>query len=132
MGHGPGRGRGPGGMGGKPKNTKQTILRLLAYFKPHIFKLILVLGCMVFSTVTSLIGSFSLLPIINRIGNVETLPKDGIMAVKMDQVIEALTSLPFVSSFMEGSKFAEILTYVITAIIFLGVVYLIGIASSYL
>ena len=131
-GHGPGRGRGPGGMGGKPKNAKQTILRLLAYFKPHSIKLILVLFCMVFSTVTSLIGSFSLLPIINRIGNVETLPKDGIMAVKMDQVIEALTNLPFISTFMEGSRFAEILTYVITAIIFLGVVYLIGIISSYL
>lgn len=131
-GHGPGRGRGPGGMGGKPKNAKQTILRLLAYFKPHSLKLILVLFCMIFSTVTSLIGSFSLLPIINRIGNVETLPKDGIMAVKMDQVIEALTNLPFISTFMEGSRFAEILTYVITAIIFLGVVYLIGIISSYL
>ena len=90
---GRGRGHGPAGMGGKPKNTKATILRLLAYFRPHIPKLIVVLFCMLFSTVTSLIGTFTLLPIINRIGRVPTLPKDGIMAVKMDNIIEKMTEI---------------------------------------
>ncbi len=129
---GPGRGPMAGRMGGKPKNTKQTVTRLLAYFKPHIPKLIVVLLCMLFSAVTSLIGSFTLLPIINRIGQVPTEAKDGIMAVKMDQLIEGLTEIPFISSIMDGGRFAEILTYVITAAILLGAVYLIGIASSYL
>lgn len=129
---GRGRGHGPAGMGGKPKNTKATILRLLSYFKPHIPKLIAVLFCMLFSTITSLIGSFTLLPIINRIGRVPTLPKDGIMAVKMDNLIEKLTEIPFLSRIMSESRFAEILTYVITAIFFLFIVYLIGIVSSYL
>lgn len=133
VGPGPGRGRGPhGGMGGKPKNAKQTITRLLAYFKPHVPKLILVLFCMIFSTITSLIGSFTLLPIINRIGQVPTLPKDGIMAVKMDELIENLTNIPFINSIMSGSRFAEVLTYVVAAIFFLGLVYLVGILSSYI
>ncbi len=135
MGRGPGGGRGPGAhgrMGGKPKNTKTTLLRLLSYFKPHIGKLILVLLCMLFSAVTSLIGSFTLLPIINRIGGVPTEAKDGIMAVRMDALIERLTEIPFISTIMEGSRFSEVLTYVITAIFFLGTVYLIGIISSYL
>ncbi len=139
---GPGRGpggpgRGPGGpmagrMGGKPKNTKAALLRLLSYFKPHIGKLLVVLLCMLFSTLTALIGSFTLLPIINRIGMIPTEPKDGIMAVKMDGLIEKLTEIPFLASIMSGSRFAEVLTYVITAIFFLFVVYLVGILSSYL
>lgn len=129
---GRGRGHGPAGMGGKPKNTKATILRLLAYFRPHIPKLIVVLFCMLFSTVTSLIGTFTLLPIINRIGRVPTLPKDGIMAVKMDNIIEKMTEIPFLNRIMSESRFAEVLTYVITAIFFLFIVYMIGIVSSYL
>ncbi len=133
---GRGPGRGPGGphgrMGGKPKNTKTTLLRLLSYFKPHVGKLIVVLFCMLFTAVTSLIGSFTLLPIINRIGQVPTEAKDGVMAVTMDSLIEKLTEIPFISAIMEGSRFAEVLTYVITAIILLGLVYLVGIISSYL
>ena len=135
------RGRGPGGhgrgpmvarMGGKPKATKQTILRLLAYFKPHIPKLAIVLICMLFSTVTSLIGSFTLLPIINRIGQIPTEAKDGIMAVKMDELIERLTTVPFISGIMNRGRLSEVLVYVLTAIILLFTIYLIGIISSYL
>lgn len=121
-----------GRMGGKPKNTKQTIMRLLAYFKPHILKLIVVLFCMVSSTVTSLIGAFTLLPIINRIGQIPTEAKDGIMAVTMDNIIEKITEIPFLNNIMSSNRFAEVLTYVVCAIIFLGVVYLIGVISSYL
>ncbi len=126
-----GGGRGPH-MGGKPKNAGLTIFRLLAYFKPHIPKLIVVLFCMIASTVTSLVGSFTLLPIINRIGQVPTEAKDGIMAVKMDDLIQKMTEIPFISNIMQEGRFAEILTYVITAISFLFIVYLVGIVSSYL
>ncbi len=121
-----------GRMGGKPKNTKKTIMRLLAYFKPHSLKLVVVLLCMATSTVTSLIGAFTLLPIINRIGQVPTEAKDGIMAVAMDNIIESITEIPFLTNIMASSRFAEVLTYVVCAIIFLGAVYLIGIISSYL
>ena len=137
MGHRPGGGRGgPGGpmarMGGKPKNTKTTILRLLAYFKPHVFKLFVVLFCMLLSAVTSLVGAFTMLPIINRIGQVPTLPKDGIMAVKMDNIIEGLTEIPFIANIMDGGRFAEVLTYVAAAIILLAVIYIVSVVSSYL
>ena len=129
-------GRGPGGprgrMGGKPKNAKKTITRLLIYFKPHVPKLIVVLFCMIFSTVTSLIGSFTLLPIINRIGRIPTEAKDGIMAVKMDEIIESITNIPLISNMMMEGRFAEVLTYVVAAIFFLSVVYIVGILSSYI
>ncbi len=134
-GGGPGGGKGGpmmGRMGGKPKNTKTTILRLLSYFKAHVLKLIAVLFFMLLSTVTSLFGAFTLLPIINRIGRIPTLPKDGIMAVKMDGVIGDLAEVPFIANIMDSGRFAEILTYVIAAIILLGFIYLVGIISSYL
>ncbi len=134
---GPGRGPGgPGGRGmggGKPKQTKNTIKRLFTYFGKHWPKLILVLVCMLVSTVTSLIGSFSLLPIINRIaGWSTTVDNSGLMAVKADQVIESVTEIPLISRFMENGKFAEVLTYVLTAILILFCVYLVGIVSNYL
>ncbi len=130
------RGRGPGprgGMGGKPKNTKDTIKRLFAYFSKHIPKFIIVLFCMLTSTVTSLIGSFSLLPIINRIGQIPTtVENSGTMAVVADNVIESFTNIGFINNIMSTSRFAEVLTYVLTAIIILFTVYLIGIIASYL
>ncbi len=131
---GPRRGPGGPGMGGgKPKQTKDTIKRLFTYFGRHWPKFIIVLFCMLISTVTSLIGSFSLLPIINRIAQQPTtIENSGFMAVKADEVIESITEVPFINSFMEGGKFDEILTYVLTAIIILFCVYLIGIVSNYL
>ena len=127
-----GRGGPMGRMGGKPKNTKQTIFRLLAYFKPHAPKLVVVLLCMLLSAVTSLFGGFTMLPIINRIGQVPTLPKDGIMAVKMDNIIESLTNIPFVKDIMAGGRFAEVLTYVAAAVLLLAIIYGVSIVSSYL
>ena len=63
------RGGGPHGrgMGGKPKNAGHTIARLLGYLRPHTFALIMVLVCMLTSTVTSLIGSYLLSPVINHL-----------------------------------------------------------------
>ena len=127
-------GRGPGAHGrhgGKPKNTKLTLSRLLAYFKPYKFKLFIVLLCMVLTAVTSLIGSFTILPIINRIGGITTDYSVGIMAATMDNIIEKATSIPPISAIMEESRFAEILTYVLSAAVVLALVYLISIVSSY-
>ena len=65
---GPGRGgpRGPVAKG-KPKNTKNTIKRMLSYVSKYKYYLVLVVFCMLISTVTNLIGSFMLAPIINKI-----------------------------------------------------------------
>lgn len=135
----PGRGGGGGGRGpqimghGKPKNTRHTLSRLMAYFGKHWAKFLVVLFCMLASTVTSLIGSFSLLPIINRIGNIPTTAENsGVMAVVADGIIERYTDLPFIKALLSESRFAEILTYVLTAIVILFIIYLIGIASTYI
>ena len=75
-GPGPGPRRGPGGPGvrakGKPKNTKQTIARLLSYLSKYKFRLMLVLVCMLFNTLSSLTGGYILRPVINAlVGNSE-------------------------------------------------------------
>ena len=66
--HGP-RGRGGPGVRakGKPQNTKQTVKRLLSYIAPYKFRLILVLICMLFNTLTSLTGAYILRPVINAL-----------------------------------------------------------------
>jgi ATP-binding cassette subfamily B protein len=131
-GPGPGRGRGPHGRGpgGKPKNARQTIGRLLSYLKPHYGKMGLVLLCMLTSTVTSLIGSFMLMPIINHIAGIATTAKDGAMAVLADKFITFCTS-PMLN-LLSDTKLSEILVYLITALVILFLVYLVGIATSYL
>jgi ATP-binding cassette subfamily B protein len=73
---GPGPRRGHGGPGmrakGKPKNTKQTIGRLLSYLSKYKFRIILVLVCMLFHTLSSLTGGYILRPVINAlVGNSE-------------------------------------------------------------
>jgi len=75
---GPGRRRpgGPGGgppamrfamAGGKPKNAAATINRLLAYIGRDKYKVLFVFVCVLFSSVTSLAGSYILRPVINNL-----------------------------------------------------------------
>ena len=66
---GPGGGRGGPRIqgGGKMKNSRATIARMLSYLKPYKFRLVAVLVCMLCSTVTSLLGSYMLAPIINKL-----------------------------------------------------------------
>lgn len=67
MGHGPGGGRhAPHGKGGKPKNAKQTVGRLLSYMGPDKKKLIAVFGAVLLSSGSMLAGSYLLRPIINN------------------------------------------------------------------
>ena len=87
---------------------------------------------MLTSAVTSLIGSFILFPIINRIAGVPTTVSAGVLAVKIDGVIESATKIPFIARVMAGSRFSEIMTYLLAACIIMLLVYLVGIASNYL
>lgn len=64
---GPGRGPGAVRAHGKPKNTKQTVKRLLSYLSPYRARLLLVLVCMLFSTASSLVGGYILRPVINSL-----------------------------------------------------------------
>ena len=131
----------PGGRGGrnmgpvsKPKNALPTIKRLLHYVSDFKFHIIFVIFCMLLSTVTSLIGSYMLFPIINRIAQVETTIEDGAIAVKVDGLLEKLRDkmFPLLESLFENDRHADITVYVITALAILLLVYLVGIIASYL
>jgi len=132
---GPGGRRGPGGRGpgGKPKNMKHTVVRLLGYLGVYKFHLITVLFTMLASTVTSLMGSFMLMPIVNRIAEVPTTSEDGVFAVIADNAIGKLkdTLFPLFSSMFENVRIAEVMIYVLAAIFILAGIYLIGIAATY-
>lgn len=72
--NGPKRGRGPGGGGprgnmaaGKPKDTKNTIRRLLGYLSPYKPKLFVAIFCVFASTGLSLVASYILRPVVNNL-----------------------------------------------------------------
>jgi len=136
--------RGPGGPGprrggphakGKPKNTGATVRRLLSYVGKYKGRLVLVLCCMLVSTLTSLLGSYMLAPIINRIqieiageGSVSWTPIGKIV----DGVLTKITEIPFVGNLLNAGQFQAIATYVLAAVFVLACVYLIGVCSNYL
>ena len=133
------RRRGPGGGGrggpriqggGKMKNSRATIARMLSYLKPYRFRLVAVLICMLCSTVTSLFGSYMLAPIINRL-TVFTTGKEmeGMSATEKlaESVIEKFTGPIGMSA---GAN--EILSYILAVISILAVIYGLGIISNYL
>ncbi len=135
--------RGPGGPGprrgphasGKPKNTKNTVRRLLSYVGKYKGRLVLVLCCMLVSTLTSLLGSYMLAPIINRI-QIEIAGADSVtwtaIGKAVDGLIQNITELPFVSDLLAAGKFQAIATYVLAAVFVLACVYLVGVFSNYL
>lgn len=90
-GHGPG-GRHARAMGGKPKETKQTIKRLLGYLGKDKNHVIIALVCVVISSLSTLAGSYMLSPIIN--GITETYDKASKAAGDAGVIInEGLKSL---------------------------------------
>lgn len=70
-GHGPGRRR-PMAKG-NPKNSKETVKRLLRYLNEDKGKMVLAFFCVIVNTVASLAGSYMLRPIINQY----IVPLDG-------------------------------------------------------
>ncbi|MBQ5362017.1 MAG: ABC transporter ATP-binding protein [Clostridia bacterium] len=133
---GPGGPRGGGprgrGMGGKPKNAGHTIARLLGYLKPHTLALLLVLVCMLTSTVTSLIGSYLLSPVINHIAGVDMGTDASFFTALADKIITAWASsapMTFLSNtFGLGGPFP----YLLAAIFIFAGIYGCGILASYL
>lgn len=122
---GPGGGHGRGrGMGGKPKNAKKTILRMLSYLKKSIGALILVLCCMVISTVTSLVGSFILAPIIDKL-SMTLVPSANIEMSVIEQSVDRII-LSFVGA--DAGAFR----YITAAALLLGVIYAFGATATYI
>lgn len=128
---GPGGPGGPGGApmgGGKPKNKRAIIRRLLSYLGAYKFRLLLVLFCMLLSTCASLVASYMLAPIIDRL-ILEINPNAAIEMSAAEQIADRVIGrfTEPVSRFMHSA----VLTYILTAVIILAAVYLIGIISTY-
>ncbi len=127
MGHGP-RGRGgQRGPGGKPKNSKDVLRRLLHYLGVYRYRFIFVFLCMIISTVTSLLGSYLLSPIINRVAGV-TVKSDF-----ADAAIGAIADryAPMLQGVIGSQRGAETVVYLLTGIVCLGLVYLTAVAATY-
>ncbi len=137
MGGGP-RGGGRGMHGGKPQNAGKSIKRLFSYVSSYKVHIAFVIFCMLLSTVTNLIGSYLLMPIINRlaqaIGDISFKKNQSALANAADSVIESFknTVSPLFKDFFASEKHADVLIYIIAAVIILGTVYLVGVAATYL
>ncbi len=132
---GPRGGRGGPMPHGKPKNTGATIKRLWGYVSEYRFKLILVIFCMLMSTVTSLIGGYMLAPIINRITMFVAPDKElsvTPIGKVVDSVIQEISEIPIFARIVSMGDFAEVAVYVLAAIVIMLAVYLLGILSTYL
>lgn len=121
------RGGGPHGnrgAKGKPKNAGKTVKRILSYVGKYKVLLIFVLFAMIFSTVTSLIGSYMLAPVITRI-TLEINPDAQFSLSTMEKAADKIISR------IVGSD-ASVTEYIIIALLLLLMVYLIGVISTYL
>ena len=126
-GRGPGPkpgGRGPR-MSGKPKNAKQTISRLMHYIGAYKGHLIAVFFCMLGTTINSLIGSYMLAPIVNRL-TLAVMPNAVINPSPLEQLADRAVCA------ILGTNNADAWVYVITAVLILACVNLMGVVSSYL
>ncbi len=136
MGGGPRGGRGM--HGGKPQNAGKSIKRLFGYVSSYKVHITVVIICMLLSTVTNLIGSYMLMPIINRlaetVGDISISKNDSALSAIADGVIEAFKSTvsPWFSPIFANEKHADVLIYIIAAMIILGSVYLVGVIATYL
>lgn len=129
--------RGPGGPGprgrgfsaGKPKNMKNTLKRLGGYLAPYKFRMFFVLFLMLLSTASSLVASYMLAPIIDKIT----------LAVKPDAKIEmsaiertADRTITKIIAPFEKITDSAVLGYILAAIFILASVYFIGVICTYL
>ncbi|MCR5154305.1 MAG: ABC transporter ATP-binding protein/permease [Lachnospiraceae bacterium] len=129
-----GRGRGPGrGVrpGGKPKNTKQTIGRLLSYLKGYGPRLVIVLICMLISTVTGLIGGYLSAPVIDKLASA-VLGKE----VELKNIEKAADTI--INNILSGLSVPmdtlrqQVMAYIMVALFILAAVYPVGIVTTYL
>jgi ATP-binding cassette subfamily B protein len=119
----------------KPKDAGVTIKRLLTYLSGCRWKLAVVFMMLIISTLSSLIGSYMLFPIINRIARVETTTENsGRLATKVDEMLGSFRDVvfPFVEQTLKDKRAADILIYVFSALLILAAVYIIGVIATYL
>ena len=123
-GHGPGRFARPTG---KPKDARRTIKRLLGYMKGYGGRFILVLCCMLVSTVTSLVGSYFMAPIIDRLA-IAVAPDAPISMSPLEKAADHVIQNLLAAT---GQPSDSIMPYIAIACILLASIYLVGVATSY-
>ena len=136
------RGRGPGGPGGKPKNLKKTVGRLLGYVGKYKALLFVVMLVMMVNTVTSLIGGYMTRPIINKLSQYVGLEVDvesmsSPIYVALDSAIESVKNAATgVISRMVGEGYndtaASVMFYIAATIMILVFIYMFSLLSRYL
>ena len=90
------------GDGRKAKNPKKTLARLLSYMKPYRFTMTLVIICILLASLATALSSYSLEPLINN-------------------YIKPMTG-------KVNPSFAPLIRF----LIFMGIIYVVGIVSSFL
>ena len=119
--------RGRGMMGGKPKSAKKTIARLLTYMHGFRLRFLLVLACMLLTTVTSLVGGYFMAPIINKL---TAAVSPGL--VRNKSLFEGITDnwvTRLTETFFPGDT--KVMTYVLVALLMLAAIYCIGVITTY-
>lgn len=144
MGHGGPRGprRGMRGDGGKPKNLKKTVGRILSYIGKYKFLMIFVFIFMLVNTLTSLVGGYMTRPIINRLtvyagGTLDNDAASGAIYNAIDNLIGSFENkCSSLISLIVGDGYNEVvaavLSYIAAALIILAIVYIVGILTTYL
>ncbi len=137
-----GGGGGHKGMGGKPKDVKKTVGRLLGYIGKYKILLLVVLIFMVINTAMSLIGGYMTRPIINRLSEYVGLTVDpetlnSPIYIALDGAIESVKTAAtgFISGIVGDSYNAvatEVLFYILATIIILVFIYLFTILTNYM
>ncbi len=124
-GPGPGRGR----PTGKPKSSMGTIKRLLKYLSAYKLRFVFVFMCLITTTVTNLIGSYMLAPILDKVAGDATGNSNF-----ADKLINSLvgTFKPVVKMLISKDNISETIAYVVTALVILGIMYLIAIVCTYI
>lgn len=118
-GGGPGHGHGGHASGGKPKNVRATLGRLLGYIGAYKYLFIPVFLCLLLATFTSLAATYLLAPILDRLAG--TSVESGNLAAGL---IERLTLVLFPTD--------GVLEYLTTGLILLGLAYLLSAACTYI
>lgn len=85
--------RGPGGPKGKPGHAKETVKRLWSYISCFKLRLFFVILCMLCSTLTSLVGSYIMRPVINNLVATGTTAEEKIKDLASILVLMALIYL---------------------------------------
>ena len=124
---GPRRG-GPGGPRpkGKPKSSRATANRLMGYIGAHWFRLSFVLLCMLWSTLTSMVGTY----LLRDVYNVLTLPKGGEVSAHTKSILLQIFMPDLAAN--ATPTVADRLGCLGIILSVLAVIYLTGIISTYL